>query len=50
MAVVIDLSLPAVVNRHGISEVLRLVLDKKEQGDFVRSAEALQKVIKETGI
>ncbi|MBU4304618.1 MAG: L-lactate dehydrogenase [Candidatus Omnitrophica bacterium] len=44
------LSLPAIVNRQGISEILRLMLDKKEQADFVRSAVALQKVIKEIGI
>lgn len=44
------LSLPAVVNKTGIREVLRLELDKKEEEDFRNSAHTVQEVIKELGL
>jgi L-lactate dehydrogenase len=44
------LSLPAIVNRSGIRQVLNLGLDEKEQAAFKNSAKALKKVIQEVGL
>lgn len=44
------LSLPAVVNREGVREILRIGLNEDEERQFRASADAVKKVIKETGI
>lgn len=44
------LSLPAVVNKEGIREVLKIELDPKEQSALKNSTEAIKKVIKEAGL
>jgi L-lactate dehydrogenase len=44
------LSLPAIVNRSGIKGVLKLDLDPSEQEAFKKSAEAVKKVIRESGL
>jgi L-lactate dehydrogenase len=42
------LSLPAVLNRHGISHFLQLPLNKDEEAGFVKSAELLKKLAEDT--
>jgi len=44
------LSLPAVINRAGIREVLNIELDPDEQKRFKDSANAIKRVIKELGL
>lgn len=44
------LSLPAVVNKNGIREFLKLELTKKEEEALKKSANALREVIKEVGL
>jgi L-lactate dehydrogenase len=44
------LSLPAILNKNGIREVLKIDLNKKEQEDFKKSAQAIKSVIKEVGL
>jgi malate/lactate dehydrogenase len=44
------LSLPAIVNKTGIRQVLNIELDQKEQSAFKDSAAALKKVIQEVGL
>ena len=44
------LSLPCVVDRGGIREVLPIVLDDSEQRQLVASAESLKSVIRELGV
>jgi L-lactate dehydrogenase len=44
------LSLPAIVNRSGVRQVLHIELDEKEQAAFKNSAAALKKLIKEAGL
>ncbi|HOU35669.1 MAG TPA: L-lactate dehydrogenase [Candidatus Omnitrophota bacterium] len=44
------LSLPAIVNRAGVRQVLNLELDEAEQAAFRNSAGALKKVIREAGL
>jgi len=44
------LSLPAVVGREGIREVLPIVLDREEQGKLEVSAAALKEIIAQLGI
>jgi L-lactate dehydrogenase len=44
------LSLPSVVNKNGVAKVLGIELNDKEQASFLRSAEAVKKVIKEAGL
>ena len=44
------LSLPAVINREGIRDVLRLELEKEEQEKLRRSANTLKNVLKEVGL
>ncbi|HNQ50464.1 MAG TPA: L-lactate dehydrogenase [Candidatus Omnitrophota bacterium] len=44
------LSLPAIVNKSGVRQVLNLDLDETEQAAFRNSAGALKKVIQEAGL
>jgi L-lactate dehydrogenase len=44
------LSLPAVVNRQGVREVLKIELNREEKKEFQSSAEMIKKVIKEAGL
>ncbi|MDD4941096.1 MAG: L-lactate dehydrogenase [Candidatus Omnitrophica bacterium] len=44
------LSLPAIVNKSGVRQVLNLDLDETEQAAFKNSAGALKKVIQEAGL
>ena len=44
------MSLPAVLNKNGIRNVLPLELDKDEQKSCITSAQAIRKVIREAGI
>jgi len=44
------LSLPAVINREGIRDVLKLELDKEEQEKLRYSANTLKNVLKEVGL
>lgn len=44
------LSLPAVVNRKGVKQILELPLDPLEQAAFKRSAEAVRQAIKGSGL
>ncbi len=46
----IYLSLPSVVNRIGVSKVLKVDLNPEEREWFVKSAQAVKKVIRETGL
>ncbi|TFF89035.1 MAG: L-lactate dehydrogenase [Promethearchaeota archaeon] len=43
-------SLPAILNRGGVREVLKLKLSDKEKDELTQSADALKDVIKETGL
>ncbi len=43
-------SLPAILNRGGVREILELKLNEKEKRELKYSAEALKKVLKETGL
>jgi len=43
------LSLPAVINRYGVREVLKIELDREEQKELRNSAEMIRKVIRESG-
>ncbi len=44
------LSLPAVIDRNGVREILNIELDSKEKQAFKNSADVIKRVIKETGI
>jgi len=44
------LSLPAVINKEGVREVLKIGLNSQEQGELKNSAEVIKKVIGETGL
>ncbi|MCM8778976.1 MAG: L-lactate dehydrogenase [Candidatus Omnitrophica bacterium] len=44
------LSLPAVVNRKGVREILKLELSEEEKNLFINSAHTLKKVIKDLGL
>ena len=44
------LSLPAVINKKGIREVLQLTLNAREQKEFRKSSAAIKRVIKELGL
>ena len=44
------LSLPSVVNKNGVVKVLGIELDEKEQASFLKSADAVKKVIREAGL
>lgn len=44
------LSLPAVINKEGVREVLQIELNPQEKQAFKNSAEAIKKVIRETGL
>ncbi len=44
------LSLPAIVNRSGIKQVLDIDLDQTEQSAFLHSAATLKKIINEAGL
>ena len=44
------LSLPAVINRNGVREVLKIELSSEEKKAFKNSANAIKKVIKELGL
>jgi len=44
------LSLPAVIDRNGIREVLKIELDSQEKQAFKNSADVIKRVIKEAGI
>ncbi len=44
------MSLPAVVNRGGVREILDLKLNKEEEAAFLKSAEAIKSVIKGLGL
>ena len=44
------LSLPAVVNKNGIREILKLELAKEEQEALKKSANTIKKIIKEVGL
>jgi len=44
------LSLPAVLNKNGVRQILALELDKTEQEAFKNSAAAVKRVIKEAGL
>ena len=44
------LSLPAVINREGVREVLKIELNPQEQKELKKSAEVIKKVIKESGL
>ncbi|MCM8812643.1 MAG: L-lactate dehydrogenase [Candidatus Omnitrophica bacterium] len=44
------LSLPAIVNRRGVRDVMRLDLNAAEQAAFIRSAEKMRQIIADTGI
>jgi len=44
------LSLPSVINRSGVREVLKIQLNGEEEEAFKNSAQALKKVIKEVGL
>lgn len=41
------LSLPSVVNREGVREVLKVEFNKEEQGQFRKSAQAIKDIIRE---
>ncbi|MDH5175018.1 MAG: L-lactate dehydrogenase [Elusimicrobiota bacterium] len=44
------LSLPAVIDRKGVREVLKIELESEEKEAFKNSADAIKRVIKETGL
>jgi len=44
------LSLPAVINKEGVREVLQIELNLQEKQAFKNSADAIKKVIRETGL
>lgn len=44
------LSVPVVLNRSGVKEVIRLPLDEKEMADFQRSAAIIKDVVKSLGL
>jgi len=44
------LSLPAVINKNGVREILKLELTKEEQGALKKSANAIREVIKDVGL
>jgi len=44
------LSLPAVIDKEGVREVLKIELDPQEKQAFKKSADAIKKVIKEVGL
>jgi L-lactate dehydrogenase len=44
------LSLPAVIDKEGVREVLKIELDPEEKQAFKKSADAIRRVIKETGL
>lgn len=44
------LSLPAVINKEGVREVLKIELNPQEQEELKNSAEVIKKVIKEAGL
>lgn len=44
------LSLPAVINKEGVREVLQIELNPQEKQAFKNSADAIKKVIRETGL
>ena len=44
------LSLPSVVNREGVREVLKIELNPQEKQAFKNSAHAIKRVIKEVGL
>ena len=46
----IYLSLPAVINKEGVREVLKIELNPQEKQAFKNSAEAIRRVIRETGL
>ncbi len=46
----IYLSLPSIVNKDGVKQVLEIKLDKEEEQSFQNSASAIKKVIKEVGL
>ncbi|HUW23635.1 MAG TPA: L-lactate dehydrogenase [bacterium] len=46
----IYLSLPAVINKEGVREVLKIELNPQEKQAFKNSADAIRRVIRETGL
>jgi len=44
------LSLPAVIDREGVREVLKIELEPQEEQAFKKSADAVKRVIKESGL
>lgn len=44
------LSLPAVINKEGVREVLKIELNPQEKQAFKNSADAIKRVIRETGL
>lgn len=44
------LSLPSVINKEGVREVLKIELSPQEQGELKNSAEVIKKVVKEAGL
>jgi len=44
------LSLPAVIDKEGVREVLKIELDPEEKQAFKKSADAIRRVIKEAGL
>jgi L-lactate dehydrogenase len=44
------LSLPAIINKNGVRQILKLEMDPDEQAAFKNSAQAVKKVIKEAGL
>jgi len=44
------LSLPSVINKEGVREVLKIELNPQEKQAFKNSADAIKKVIRETGL
>ncbi|MCM8757566.1 MAG: L-lactate dehydrogenase [Candidatus Omnitrophica bacterium] len=44
------LSLPAVVNKTGVREVLKIEFSEEEKQAFINSAQAIKRIIKETGL
>ncbi|OGF49289.1 MAG: L-lactate dehydrogenase [Candidatus Firestonebacteria bacterium RIFOXYA2_FULL_40_8] len=44
------LSIPAIVNKGGVREVLDIKLDSKEEGQLINSANVLKNIIKDSGM
>ena len=44
------LSMPAIVNKRGVKEVLNIKLDKKEEQLLINSAKVLKKIISDSGL